>query len=228
MTKIPNESPGFSGQAQRWLALAVALGVTLIGGVLYGNYSQRWGPPPDLLAAAQQLEKMPKQFGNWQLAEEMPMEESSVAMLECAGYVNRRYVHQETGHVVNLAVIVGPPGPTAVHTPEICFSSRAYDQQGTRRSVELEERAGQRDEFWSLDFTTKNVLAEGLRIYYAWGLGDRWEASESPRYEFAASPQLYKLQLATALPPQLDPGDSDAGREFLTELSKSDWKFAPN
>ena len=196
--------------------------------ILYGKYSQRWGPPPDLLAAAHQLEQMPKQLGSWQLAEETPMAESSVKMLECAGYVNRRYVNQETGQAVNLAVIVGPPGPTAVHTPEICFSSRAYDQQGTRRSVELEQRDGKTDEFWSLDFTTKNVLAEGLRTYYAWSLGDRWEASESPRYEFAASPMLYKLQLATALPPQLGAGDSDAGREFLNELVKSEWNFAPN
>jgi hypothetical protein len=147
-------------------------------------------------------------------------------MLECAGYVSRRYVNQKTGQVVNLSVIVGPSGPTAVHTPEICFSSRAYDQQGPRRSVELTASEGKTDSFWSLDFTTTNVLAEGLRVYYAWSLGERWEASEYPRYKFAASPLLYKLQLAAALPPQLDRAEADAGREFLNELIKSDWHFA--
>jgi hypothetical protein len=201
--------------------------MTLIGGTLYGKYSQRWGPPPDLLAAAHQLEQMPKQLGSWQLAEEMPMQESSLKMLECAGYVNRRYVNQETGQVVNLSVIVGPPGPTAVHTPEICFSSRAYDQRGTRRSVELAASDDQTDEFWSLDFEAKNVLAEGLRVYFAWSLGDRWEASEDPRYEFAAVPLLFKIQLAAALPPKMGGTESDAGREFLTELVNSNWDFAP-
>ena len=101
-----------------WPALALGVLLTLSSGVLYGKYSQRWGPPADLTGAAAQLEKLPRQLGNWKLAEERPMEDSTVEMLECAGYVNRRYVNQQSGQTVNLAIIVGPAGPTAVHTPE--------------------------------------------------------------------------------------------------------------
>jgi hypothetical protein len=154
------------------------------------------------------------------------MEKTAMEMLECAGYVNRRYLHQQTGQTVNLAVIVGPPGPTAVHTPEICFSSRAYEQQQPRRRIELAAQAPAKHSFWTLDFETTNVLAERLRVYYAWSLGERWEAAASPRYQFAAAPQLYKLQLAANIPAQVGGPEADAGREFLEELIKSDWRLA--
>ena len=150
-------------QLNYWLALALGVFLTLSAGVLYGQYSQRWGPPADLTAAAAHLASLPHQIGNWKLAEESPMENSAVEMLQCAGYVNRRYVNQQTGQTINLAIIVGPPGPTAVHTPEICFSSRAYDVQGDRQKIVLESSPTLRHSFWSVDFSTKNPLADGLR-----------------------------------------------------------------
>ena len=39
-------------QLNYWLALALGVFLTLSAGVLYGQYSQRWGPPADLTAAA--------------------------------------------------------------------------------------------------------------------------------------------------------------------------------
>ncbi len=116
----------------RWLALALALAVTLIGGALYGSLSQRWGAPPDLAAAGAHVSEMPRQIGSWSLVEDLPMEQSALDMLECAGYVNRRYVDQESGRAILVALLVGPPGPIAVHTPEVCFSSRNYDRQDER------------------------------------------------------------------------------------------------
>ena len=209
-----------------WLALGLTLAVTLVGGVLYGNYSQRWGPPPDLLAAARYVEKLPRKIGEWAVVKDVPMDKSAVQMLECAGYVNRQYLNQTTGQSVNLAVIVGPPGPTAVHTPEICFSSRAYEQETARKLVEIPSNTGQPHTFWSLGFSTRNVLADGLRVYYAWSVGDRWKAAESPRYEFAAAPKLYKLQLSATVSPQLGEDQTDPGGEFLKQLVKSDWQVA--
>ena len=207
-----------------WPALALGIVFTLSAGVLYGKYSQRWGPPADLMAAAAQLETLPRQLGNWKLAEESPMEKSSVEMLQCAGYVNRRYINQQSGQAVNVAIIVGPAGPTAVHTPEICFSSRAYEAQGKRQRIVLASSPTKKDAFWRVDFSTKNALADDLRVYYAWSGGSTWEASDSPRYEFAALPYLYKLQLAGAIRPGKQGKDADDPcRDFLEELLKTDW-----
>ena len=207
------------------LPLVGALLITVAGGAWYGSYAQRWGPPVNLVAAATKLEQLPRQFGDWSLVEDLPFDEGTRKMLECAGHVNRRYINRVTGQGVNLAIIVGPPGPTAVHTPEICFSSRAYEQQGERTRLELEEGAGVGDSFWTLDFTTQNVLADGLRIYYAWSLGKDWEASDSPRYKFAAAPFLYKLQLAAPVPAGTV-GDADIGKEFLEQFLQAGWPQA--
>lgn len=207
-------------------ALALGVTCTLIAGVLYGRYSQRWGPPADLVAAAEHLKSMPKNIGPWQLAEELTMGKSARQMLECAGYVNRRYVNQESGKVVNLAVIVGPPGPTAVHTPEICYSSRAYKLRSARQRIHVGDAPADRHSFWGVDFQTTNALADGLRVYYAWSLGGHWVSSDSPRFEFAAAPLLYKLQLAGAIETQDGSETQDPGKEFLEELIRSDWKLA--
>ena len=216
------------GNAQRsavghWLVLAIGVGIVLSTGVLYGHYSQRWGPPIDLVAAGSHLDSFPRQLGKWQLTEELPMGDSALAMLECAGYVNRRYVNQESGQTVSIAIIVGPAGPTAVHTPEICFSSRAYELQDQRRSVVIGAAPDAEHSFWCVDFKTRNVLADQLRVYYAWSRGERWEASTSPRVKFAAAPLLYKIQLAGLTASGTKTFDSDPCRQFLDELLDSEW-----
>lgn len=211
--------------APSWLVLVVGLAATLLGGALYGRYSQRWGPPADLTLAAQQLTNMPRELGEWTLAEEFPLQRSAVEMLQCAGYVNRNYVNRTTGESISVAIIVGPPGPIAVHTPEICFSSRSYQLQGSRHKVQLETSSHLSNKFWRTDFTSKNILAEGLRVHYAWSRGNGWEASASPRYEFAAAPLLYKIQLAAPLKPKLGEESSDSGREFLKALMDSGWEL---
>jgi hypothetical protein len=226
---MPVQSTNMSFQGRplnHWMALTLGLFLTLSAGALYGKYSQRWGPPADLTAAAMRLEALPHQIGNWKVVEETPMEDSTIEMLECAGYVNRKYVNQLSGQTVNLAIIVGPPGPTAVHTPEVCYSSRAYEVQGDRKKIDLSSSPTAMHSFWCIDFSTKNALADGLRVYYAWNAGNSWEASESPRYEFAAKPLLYKLQLAGAIRPNTNEKDADPCRDFLEQLLKMNWTTA--
>ena len=211
--------------AQEWLALGLAVAITLMGGALYGYYSQRWGPPADLVTAGKHLESLPQQIGNWTMVEELPFGETEREMLECSGYVNRRYINRDSGKTVSLAIIVGPPGPTAVHTPEICFSSRAYERQGERREIVLEDSPLDRHSYWTVDFSSRNPLADSLRVYYAWSLGRTWQASKSPRFEFGAAQMLYKIQLAAPIAYRSASDESDPVREFLSDLNQSGWNL---
>jgi len=211
-----------------WMALAVGVGIVVSTGALYGSYSQRWGPPVELVAAGLHLDSMPRQFGRWQLIEELPMEDTALKMLECAGYVNRRYVDKQTGQAVAVTIIVGPPGPTAVHTPEICYSSRAYQIQKVRKAIAIEGAHGESHALWCVDFKTRNLLADQLRTYYAWSRGSLWEASNSPRYEFAAAPLLYKIQLASQIDPGTTSDDRDPCKQFIKELVNSNWTIDPS
>jgi hypothetical protein len=223
MSTASNTTTARSTSASRWIALALAIGLTLTGGVLYGSYLQRWDAPAELTASAAELAKFPREIGRWTAVEDMPIQDFALQMLESAGYVHRRYVNRDSGQSIRLVVIVGPPGPTAVHTPEICFSSRAYDIANERTKMFVESSTGQKHSFWSVDFTTRNAFADGLRVYYAWSRGDSWEAADYPRFELAGGPLLYKIQLATYVSPYLGEDAPDAGRQFLDEFLQSAW-----
>jgi hypothetical protein len=141
----------------------------------------------------------------------------------CAGYVNRTYVNQKTGGEVSLAIIVGPAGPTAVHTPEICYSSQAYSQETPRKAITFADPAGEQHSLWRLTFRSNDPAAEQLCVHYAWTADGRWQASESPRFEFAGKTMLYKIQMASPVPPgKIE--DTNPSKQFLEDLFGSGWK----
>jgi hypothetical protein len=211
------------------LLVGAGIAVTVSTGIVYGRLTQRWGPGPDLAAAAHHLNVFPTEFGDWQLLNEDTMDEPTRQILDCAGYVNRQYVNRRSGETISVAIIVGPSGPTSVHTPEICYSSRAYSIVTPRKQAVFTDRRGRSHAFWALRFLSNNVSAEQLSVYYGWTSDGTWRAPESARFEFAGRPLLYKLQIASLSPPT-EAGqkneNQDACAKFLTALLDSGWDFA--
>lgn len=201
------------------IGITLATVLTLLSGVIQGRMSNRWGPPPDMLAAAEKLEEIPSRFGNWELEASDKLAPSVEAMLECTGYVFRTYVNQETGETVRVAILVGPSGPMSVHTPEICFSSRDYTTLTERSRLSISNDGSPKENFWGLTFRANNLESDVLRVCYGWSTGRRWTAPEDPRFEYAAYPFLYKIQLAASLPPHADLEVRDPCQEFLKDFS---------
>ncbi len=206
------------------VALVVGLGITITTGIVCGRVSQRWGPVPDLVAAGKHLSSLPTQIGSWQLLEEDSMSESEIQMLSCAGYVNRKYIDRRSGDTVSMAIYVGPSGPISVHTPEVCFSSRDYTPEAAHRRVEFAAPNNLKHSLWSTTFRANNAIADRLRVYYGWLVDDTWTAAESPRFTFAGSPMLFKLQIACSVPPGKSGDGIDPCHAFLQELFRSGWK----
>jgi hypothetical protein len=217
----------------RFLVL-VTIGVvlTVSAGYVYGRYSLRWGPSVDLVAAGEHLRTMPEKMGKWQMVDELSMKESTVKMLQCAGYVNRRYINQETGDAISIALIVGPPGPIAVHTPEVCFSSRAYTILDSKGTLSLDGSSGNSHSFWKSTFQPNHIDADQLRVYYAWATRPKdagsatWKAMTRGRYRYGAEPLLYKLQIAGSLVRDGSVVGQDASKQFLEVLCQSEWNVA--
>jgi hypothetical protein len=209
----------------RFLAvLIVAVVLALVTGLVHGRLTQRWGPVPDLQAAGKKLEEFPTKIGDWELLSEAPMAEGVQQILTCAGYINRQYVNRQSGETVSVAMIVGPSGPTAVHTPEICYSSRAYSIQRPRERVEFSDKDGRTHSIWSLSFRPNNPSMDRLLVYYAWRADETWTASDSPRFEFAGRRMLVKLQMACNVPSTMREGAQDPCQEFFAALLQSGWK----
>jgi uncharacterized protein DUF3485 len=197
-------------------ATAVLLFGTIGIGVLHGRLSNRWGPQRDSNLAARRLaDPLPTTVGQWKLRREAEVEEAVLSMLQCPAYVSRIYDHQQTGDVIAVAVLVGPPGPISVHTPEICYSSRDYALAGQRTKAEIVAADGRSHSFWKVALDSKQPDATPLEVLYGWSTGTQWQATERPRYAFGGLSHLYKLQLAASVSDQRNAADFDPVQDFL-------------
>jgi hypothetical protein len=136
------------------------------------------------------------------------------------------YVNRETGEAVQVALIVGPSGPTAVHEPEICFSSQAYEIARPREKRFFgDDGHGESSSLWEVRFQPKDVGTGDLQVYYGWSTGGAWKASPSPRFEFGGSPLLYKIQVSAQIGPQKENGpSSDPCKKFIDALLETYWQ----
>jgi hypothetical protein len=204
------------------LAAGAIAVITIISGVVQGRLSQRWGPAPDLIAAGEALEEIPAEFGDgaWEMRESIDVDPEVTKILRCSGYIHRVYVHRETGAEVSMAMIVGPPGPTSVHIPEICFDSSNHTLEGERTRVQIAGPDGEsKGEFWSLDYRPNDLDNVPFRVHYAWSNGKRWEAVDNPRFRLAGTKTLYKLQVSGDTGESMfGGGESDPGRKFLESM----------
>ncbi|HXT60353.1 MAG TPA: exosortase-associated EpsI family protein [Pirellulales bacterium] len=207
-----------------WL---IVFALTAVSGAAAGVLGNRWGTPPDLRAAAVRLDRLPADLGEWRLIDESPLDESLVEMLQCIGSTNRTYHNRRSGETVHMSLIVGPPGPTSVHTPEICFSSqgyhvvaaaerRAYAGASSEPSAQTESPAAT-NEFRKTAFAPDQGPPALLIAYYGWCDGRAWLAPERPRFAFGGLPYLYKMQLAAKIVRRTDE-DGDPCDAFLREL----------
>ena len=201
--------------ASRRIPVAVIILLTLASGIVHGMLDGRWSRPDDLIAQASQLDNLPDKCGQWLLSERQELDESAAELLRCYGSQVRVYQHEQTDSTVTVAVLFGPRGPIAVHTPEICYSSVAKKQVGERRVKKI-THSGSVDEFWSVKFAENPSPDPSLDVWYGWSDGGSWVASENPR--FWMTDNLYKLQIAGPI------GDSkfrpcdDFLSEFLPQL----------
>jgi hypothetical protein len=203
-----------------WLLSGIILvaALTVLSGVLQGNMRNRWGPSADVLSAANKLVEIPSQFADWRLQSSGELDESASKMLECAACIVRNYENRATGDVVSVTLLLGPPGPISVHTPEICFGSRNFKSMGKRQLTSIRRADGSDDELWMLDYKANNLRGDLLRICYAWTVGDRWSATKDPRFQFAAQPYLYKIQLSAHLLPGVITESQDPCHKFLQDF----------
>jgi hypothetical protein len=210
-----------------YLGLALVVALTVASGVLQGRIRNRWGPSETMQAAAQELGNVPQSFGGpqndrWQLKESektaLKLPDDVIEMLECTGCINRSYENRRTGEKVNVFVVIGPTGPIAAHTPEICYSSQNYTSRDARQRIVIQTAEEQDDELWALSFKMKNVREDLLRVYYGWTTSGRWSATDNARYAFVGSPYLYKIQLASEMPAGSNLKTTDTCREFLKDF----------
>jgi hypothetical protein len=193
----------------------ILLTATVLGAVVQGRLTHRWGKPAESERLAARLQELPAEIGPWHARGSQPLGTTAEAMLECAGYVGRQYENSETAEVVTLAVLLGPAGPISVHTPDVCYSSQDYDIRRSPEQTKLDHGDGRQNEFWCTTLQSTGLDAHFLRVYFGWSTGGLWSAPADARFAFAGKPYLYKIQVAGVLTSPDNPDGSDPALNFL-------------
>jgi hypothetical protein len=199
------------------IAVAAAAALTIGPALIEGHYVSRWGTPPDLTGASDQVQSFPQEFGQWKFAEAGDeLSEDVCHELGIAGYISRTYSNQKTRSHVRVLLMVGQSGPLLRHPPYICYASMANEQIGdmTKMQASTTSPAG---EFNLLEYKPAHAVTND-RFLVAYGMATDaiWKVPALPRIEFGAAPMLYKVQLLTAL----DPSQSrETGAALLKEFA---------
>jgi Protein of unknown function (DUF3485) len=201
------------------IGMAVLLVGTLVTGWLQGRLTNRWGVQPDMTLAAERL-RLPSEHvvGNWRLKSETEFAPEVVRVLECPAHISRVYEHRQTGDEVTVGVMLGPPGPISVHTPEICYSSRDFTITGARKRITIEDASGKSHTLWELPLTGNGLDKSAMRVFYGWSTGTAWEAVAHPRFGFGGMPHLYKIQVAVTSRMASQATDFDPAHDFLSNF----------
>ena len=193
------------------LALALVIGLLLVSTLMHGWLSGRWYVAKDLYQAGAKLDELPKQIGAWQQIESDSLDDSVTKMLQCYGSIVREYRHGDTGEQVTIALLLGPRGPIAVHTPDICYSSVGTKQVGERTSKAVDQHR-----LWVSEFAQSPSPAATFEVWYGWSDGGKWVAAENPR--FWMTPTLYKIQLVGTVESESSQPCRDFSKELLPQF----------
>jgi len=181
------------------LGIAILTILTIIPAIFDGQRRFRWGKDAEIIELKNKLDTFPKTIGDWECTSEIPLGKSSREMLDPITTINRIYYNSKRNLTTNVLLLLGPTGPTAAHTPDICFNSRDYRKVGTRRLLTLDPNANANSKSTSKCYLTKfvslDVNSNGLKSIYAWTVDGTWHAMEKPRFYFAGSRYLFKIQM---------------------------------
>lgn len=181
------------------LGLIATAVITVVPALLQGQFANRWREPNELLAIAERMEHFPDQFGSWEMSQTgASLSEGVMRELGLAGYVSRNYKHRDSGNVVLLVLMVGPPGPLVRHPPDICLGNRANTLLSeTRISVAAtgEGMNGTTSEFRVLEYQPQSQLENPFHVAYAFSTGGTWNVPKWPRFTYGANPYLFKAHL---------------------------------
>ena len=193
------------GITSLWIGIVVISAFTAAITAFSGSLSGRWGTHPGLDEARKILKTLPMEIegtvGTWTAEADRELDETSITMLKIQdAYVFRTYRNSITQEMVHLTLMVGPSGKISVHTPEVCFGGRDYEQGGARVrvpvNVQLLSGEETEDTFWRVDFTRRTLgMQNQISFYWALSTGGSWEASEDVRWTYRAYRYIYKLQV---------------------------------
>jgi hypothetical protein len=175
----------------------------------------------------ERFKAVPKEIGDWK-GQDLSVDEQVKKTAGAVNYVSRLYKNEETGQEVRLWLIVGHSRDICRHTPNICYPSSGFRQQGRQLRYEMPLAGTDPAQFFTGKFTKDDVHGRRAeRVFWAWNHPetDKWEAPSDPRQHYGLSRALYKMYFTSNVLSNEDTADESAAAEFgalmLPEVDKA-------
>ncbi|MCD0458868.1 exosortase-associated EpsI family protein [Roseiconus lacunae] len=201
----------------RQIIIAALLAITVFSGVVHGYLDGRWASRDVRAEQVDLLTQIPAEVGDWRLMSEKPLEGAAQRLLRCYGSSTRVYQNVDTGDNVTVAVLFGPRGPIAVHTPDVCYTSQGTKADAPRSVRSFNTNQG-KHRLWSIDFKQGGERSPSLNVLYGWSSGGDFSAADNPR--FWLTDDLYKLQVAGPITGSATKPSEAFLKAFLPHLEK--------
>lgn len=179
------------------LTIAAAAILTIVIGL--GHRAISTGGLSDGIELSQeQVDLLPDQIDVWTITKREKISGAALEMLECTANGNLAYRNVDTEANVVVTVMSGPSGPLAAHTPEVCYSSKAYVVDSVPELLEVDLPDGTQCELRVVNLVPRSDNHEPLTVIYGWNDGSTWKAPAPTwsRAVYAGTQSLVKLQVA--------------------------------
>ena len=192
------------------LTSALAVGATLYSGLLHGRIRHEFGLGEDLTEQVRLVKSLPSEFGQTEdgrpawviVGEPQALDDDIVDLLECAGHYQAMYRSTlRPDWVVQLLVMVGPPGPLLGHSPAVCYPASGARYLSGPERVEFANENEEDVELQVMLFEQGKLYKRRVKVGYAFSVGENFLSPDNIWMTLGRAPYLYKIQLHCALPP---------------------------
>lgn len=195
----------------RWIPAVTAVIAIVVCGVVQGLWSDRWVRSEEPARSATRLSQLPLELDDWQ-GEVQEMKDRT----DLAGRVWLRYTQRRSGKVINVLLVCDRPGKVAIHTPEHCYAASGYTMA---TKTKFRPKGSERTEFWTAPFRRSSAADQSLlRIFWAWNVGEGWQAADDARTTFAGQSALFKIYLIREMTQASESVEDDACVELMRQL----------
>ena len=133
--------------------------------------------------------------------------------LKCEHYFDHVYYNQELDASAEVATFFGNAGPIAVHTPDVCYRHSDYKIVDTQ-VLDVGEH-----QFKLVVMERKSVDQARIHVCFAWLREDHWEVTDSPRFAYAFTRHLYKMQMVIGHPSLTISREENSGEDVGDDMS---------
>jgi len=164
------------------------------------------------------------EVGPW-VGTDQKVSEETLKVAGAVNHVSRKYKNMETNAEVDLWLVVGHSRDIGRHTPDICYPSQGFAQDGDKLKQKIEvpgEEGKQREAtFFTARFRKETALGSGgglVRVFWAWNPNtdeeDTWVAPDTQRTYFGNNQALYKMYFTASMPDRDQPPADNVAMEF--------------